>query len=103
MGICVCCSGTCMRVLDVLWRKWSLVCCSKIVSIQSLIPTCLGHKPSSTNFVVIFDIVESVITFELSYDIINGAEYLLSLYASVVLTDEYHVTINSEDLISTTQ
>jgi hypothetical protein len=65
------------------------------VSIQRFIPTCLGHKPSSTNFVVIFDIAVSVITFKLSCDVINGAEYLLSLYASVVLTDDYHVTINS--------
>jgi hypothetical protein len=73
------------------------------VTIQSLIPTRLGHKPLRTNFVVIFDISESVITVELSYDVIKGAEYLLSLYTSDVLTEEYHVTINSEDLIGTAE
>jgi hypothetical protein len=66
-------------------------------------PTLLGHKSSSTNFVVIFDIVESVITVELSYNVMKGAEYFLSLYTSVVLTEEYHVTLNSEDLIGTTE
>ena len=81
-------------MLDLFKSKWSLVCCSKIVTIQSLISTRLGHKPLSTNFVVIFDNSESVITVELSYDVIQDSEYLLSLYTSVVLTEEYHVTIN---------
>ena len=34
-----------------------------------LSPTLQGHKSSSTNFVVIFDIAESVITVELSYNV----------------------------------
>jgi len=87
LGICVCCSVTRIWLLDVLKSKWILVCCSKIVSIQSLIPTLLGHKSSSTNFVVIFNIVESVITVQLSYSVVKVVGYFLLLYTSVVLTE----------------
>ena len=93
LGICVCCSATRISLLGVLKSKWSLVCCSKILSIQSLIPTPLGHKPSSTNFVVMFDIVESVITVEVSSNIMKGAEYILSVYTIAVLTEEYQVIL----------
>jgi hypothetical protein len=34
-------------------------------------------------------------TVELCYNIIKETEYFVSLYTSVVLTDEYNVTVNS--------
>jgi hypothetical protein len=52
LGFCVCCSVMRILLLGLLKSKWSLVCCSKVVSIQSVIRTVLGHKLSSTNFVI---------------------------------------------------
>jgi hypothetical protein len=40
---------------------------------------------------------------ELGYNVTKGPEYFVSLYASVVLTEEYNVMINSEQLIGTTE
>jgi hypothetical protein len=48
-----------------------MVFCSNIVSIPSLIRNVLGHKPSSTNFVVMLDIDESVIIVQLVYDVMK--------------------------------
>jgi hypothetical protein len=31
----------------------------------------------------------------------KGTEYVVSLYTSVVITDEYNVMVNSEELIGT--
>jgi hypothetical protein len=46
------CSAMRILLLGLLKSKWSLVCSSKIVSIKCKIHAVLGHKPSSTNFVI---------------------------------------------------
>jgi hypothetical protein len=33
----------------------------------------------------------------------TGTEYFVSLYTSVVITDEYNVMVNSEELIGATE
>ena len=41
-------------------------------------------------------------TVELGY-VMKGAEYFVSLYTSVVITEDYNVTVNSEELIGSTE
>jgi hypothetical protein len=43
------------------------------------------------------------ITAELVYKVMTGTEYFVSLYTSVVITEEYNVMVNSEELIGTTE
>jgi hypothetical protein len=38
---------------------------------------------------------------ELGYNVIKGTEYFASLQTSVVITEEYNIAINSEELIGT--
>jgi hypothetical protein len=40
---------------------------------------------------------------ELGWNAIKGPEYFVLLYASVVLTEEYNFTVNSEQLIGATE
>jgi hypothetical protein len=40
---------------------------------------------------------------ELSYNIMKGSEYCVPLETSAVLTDEYNVMVNSEELIGSTE
>jgi hypothetical protein len=40
---------------------------------------------------------------ELRYNVMKVTEYFLSLETSVVLTEEYNVTVNGEELIGTTE
>jgi hypothetical protein len=40
---------------------------------------------------------------ELGYNVMKGTEYFVSLWTSVVITEEYNVMINSEELIGTTE
>jgi hypothetical protein len=40
---------------------------------------------------------------ELGHNVMKGTEYLVSLQTSVVITEEYNVTVNSEELIGTTE
>ena len=42
-------------------------------------------------------------TFELGYDVMKGTEYFVSLQSNVVITEEYNVMVNSEELIGTTE
>jgi hypothetical protein len=42
------------------------------------------------------------IRVELGYNVMKGTEYILSLKTSVVLTEEYNVVVNSDELIRTT-
>jgi hypothetical protein len=37
------------------------------------------------------------------YNVIKGTDYFVSLYTSVVITEEYDVTVNSDELIGTTE
>ena len=43
------------------------------------------------------------ITVELVYKVMKKAEYFVSLYTSVVIHEEYDVTVNSKELIGTTE
>jgi len=40
-------------------------------------------------------------TVELSYNVIKGTEHFVSLQTIVVITEEYNVMVNSEELIGT--
>jgi hypothetical protein len=40
---------------------------------------------------------------ERDYNVIKGTEYFVSLKASIVITEEYNVRVNSEYLIGTTE
>jgi hypothetical protein len=40
---------------------------------------------------------------DFGFSVVKGTEYVLSLYTSVVLTEEYNVEINGEELIGTTE
>jgi len=40
---------------------------------------------------------------ELGYNVTKGTEHFVSLYTSVVITDKYKVTVDSEELIGTTE
>jgi hypothetical protein len=40
---------------------------------------------------------------ELGCSVMKGMQYFLSLQTSVVLTEEYNITVNSDELISTTE
>jgi hypothetical protein len=42
-------------------------------------------------------------TVTLGYNIMDGTEYFLLLQKSVVVTDEYNVMVNSEELIGFTE
>jgi hypothetical protein len=42
-------------------------------------------------------------TIEIGYDVMKGTEYLVSLYASVVITQEYSFMVNNEELIGATE
>jgi len=42
-------------------------------------------------------------TVELGYDMMKGAECFVSLQMSAVLAEEHNVTVNSEELIGTTE
>ena len=42
-------------------------------------------------------------TVELGYNLIRGTEYFVSLQTGVVLTNKYNVTVDSEELIGTTE
>jgi len=41
-------------------------------------------------------------TIEIGYCVMKGNEYLVSLYASVVITQVYSFVVNSEELIGAT-
>ena len=43
------------------------------------------------------------ITVEFGYNVMKGTEYFVSLYTSVVITEEYSVMVNSEELIGTAE
>jgi hypothetical protein len=40
---------------------------------------------------------------ELGYNVMKGTEYFVSFKPSVVLTEEYNVMVNSDELIGTTE
>jgi hypothetical protein len=42
-------------------------------------------------------------TVELGYNVMKGTEYFVSSERSVFITEEYNVTVNSEELIGTTE
>jgi hypothetical protein len=42
-------------------------------------------------------------TVEINCNVMKGTEYFVSLYTSVVITEEYNVMVNSEELIGTTE
>jgi hypothetical protein len=42
-------------------------------------------------------------TVELCYNVMKGTEYFVSLYTSVVITEKFNVTVNSDKLIGTTK
>jgi hypothetical protein len=41
--------------------------------------------------------------FKLSYNVMKGPEYFVSLYTSVIITEESNVMVTSEELIGTTE
>jgi hypothetical protein len=41
-------------------------------------------------------------TVELGYDVLKGTDYFMSLYTGVIITEEYNVIVNSEELIGGT-
>jgi hypothetical protein len=55
-------------------------------------------KNKKSNFVVMLDIVDSVIIVQLGYGVIKGMS-IFCRYTQVLLTEEYRVAVNSEDLI----
>jgi hypothetical protein len=42
-------------------------------------------------------------TVELGYNVMKWTEYVVSLLTSVIITEEYNVTVNSEELIGTAE
>jgi hypothetical protein len=44
----------------------------------------------------------TLVYFELGYNIVKVTEYFVSLQTSVVVTQYYNVTVNSEEIIGTT-
>jgi len=42
-------------------------------------------------------------TVELSYSVMKGTEYSLSLLTSIVMSKQCNVTVNGEELIGTTE
>jgi hypothetical protein len=40
---------------------------------------------------------------ELGYNVMKGTEYFVSLQTNVVITEEYNIMVNSEELIGTTE
>jgi hypothetical protein len=42
-------------------------------------------------------------TVELGYTVMKGTKYFVSLWTSVVVTEECNVMVNSEELIATTE
>jgi hypothetical protein len=54
-----------------------------------------------THCTLVTDITEHN-TAELGYNVMKGTEYFVSLQTSVVITEEYNIMVNSEELIGTT-
>jgi hypothetical protein len=46
---------------------------------------------------------QNTYTVELSYNVTKGTEYFVLLQMSVVITEEYNVMVNSEELIGSTE
>ena len=42
-------------------------------------------------------------TVELGYNVMKGTQYFVSLYTSVVITEQNNVMVNSKELIATTE
>jgi hypothetical protein len=42
-------------------------------------------------------------TVELGYNVIKRTEYILSLQTSAVITEQYNIMVNSEELIGNTE
>jgi hypothetical protein len=55
----------------------------------------LGNRKIST--------INYLDTVELGYNVMKGSEYFVSLQKSVVITEEYNVMVNSEELIGITE
>jgi hypothetical protein len=43
------------------------------------------------------------IIIELSYSVVKETEYFVSLQTSAVLTEQYNATVNSDELVGTTE
>jgi hypothetical protein len=63
---------------------------------RPLIPQQVQLKPLKWQYTESYTVI-------FGYDMMDGTEYFLSLQISVVLTDEYNVTINSEEIIGSTE
>jgi hypothetical protein len=51
----------------------------------------------------IYELIYKERTVELGYNIMKGSEYFALFLTSVVITEWYNVTANSEELIGTTE